>query len=293
MQGEPSRKPFAPTRTHLLEGGLAPAARFATAPPPPSAGSLRAILEGGLAPAARFATAPPPPSACSLRSKGALPPRLASRPLPRRLRRARSARRGPCPRGSLRDRSPAAFGVLAPLAGGLAPAARFATAPPPPSACSLRSKGALPPRLASRPLPRRLRRARSARRGPCPRGSLRDRSPAAFGVLAPLAGGLAPAARFATAPPPPSACSLRSQGALPPRLASRPLPRRLRRARSARRGPCPRGSLRDRSPAAFGVLAPLAGGLAPAARFATAPPLAVAKSPQFCRLTTESERVAA
>src|SRR6185369_8365768 len=122
--------------------------------------------------------------------------------------------------------------------GGLAPAARFATAPPPPSAGSLCSQGALPPRLASRPLPRRLRRARSARRGPCPRGSLRDRSPAAFGVLALLAGGLAPAARFATAPPPPSACSLCSQGALPPRLASRPLPRRLRRARSARRGPC-------------------------------------------------------
>src|SRR6187200_2687353 len=74
-------------------------------------------------------------------------------------------------------------------------------------------------------------------RGPCPRGSLRDRSPAAFGGLAPLAarfatalvtGGLAPAARFATAPPPASAGSLRS------RLASRPLPRRLRRARSAR-----------------------------------------------------------
>jgi len=79
-------------------------------------------LEGGLAPAARYA-----------------------------------GYRGPCPRGSLRDRSPAAFGVLALLA------ARYATAPPPPSACSRAWKGALPPRLATRPLPRRLRRARFAR----------------------------------------------------------------------------------------------------------------------------------
>src|SRR5689334_18876547 len=42
------------------KGGLAPAARFATAPP---------LTKGGLAPAARFATAPPPPSAGSLRSR--------------------------------------------------------------------------------------------------------------------------------------------------------------------------------------------------------------------------------
>ena len=97
------------------QGGLAPAARFATAPPAAFAGSLRSRVRrcaswvwvpgGPCPPRLACATAPPAAFAGALRSRGNV-----------------GARRG--------------FGYQ----GGLAPAARFATAPPAAFAGSLRSR---------------------------------------------------------------------------------------------------------------------------------------------------------
>jgi nicotinate-nucleotide adenylyltransferase len=86
-------------RELLGKGALHPRLADATAPPPPSAGSLR--IKGALPPRLADATAPPPPSAGSLRIKGALPPRLADATAP-----------PPPSAGSLRSRSSATLSAL-------------------------------------------------------------------------------------------------------------------------------------------------------------------------------------
>src|SRR5690349_4049619 len=97
------------------------------------------------------------------------------------------------PPRSLRDRSPAALrasSLRSRIASILGDDAGVSA--------ELVVKGALPPRLATRPLPRRLRRARCARVVPHrfdPRGRRRRQCGTSS------EGGLAPAARYATAPP--------------------------------------------------------------------------------------------
>src|SRR4051794_2659718 len=113
--------------------------------------------------------------------QGVLPPRLASRPLPRRLRDSlRSGRESAGLGMACQDWHDGGDGVGL-VTGGLTPAARFATAPPPPS----RLSGARGRESAGLSM------------------ACQDWHDGGDGVGL-VTGGLTPAARFATAPPPPS-----------------------------------------------------------------------------------------